>query len=174
MPLAANGLLAHVKAPRPALIAGLDRLAVDDRRRGRGFLACGATYFRAQQFLDHAPGAVFGPERKAAVRHLLGRQVVGHHAPSTPAAQHVEDRVDHLAPLVLGRASSRLWLGHQTLDQLPLRIAQVTWISFAFAHRSIYHESTLNKRALKRSAPGPRLHGPCRSQPGRMTLKGGA
>src|SRR3954451_4447381 len=50
-------------------------------------------------------------------------------APSHPAPQHVEDRVHHLAQRPFSWPPPLVRFGHERLDQSPLRIGQIRFVT---------------------------------------------
>src|SRR5688572_26396602 len=97
MALAAVDLLAAVIAARSAHLRGLDRLAVDDRRRGLRIAADPAAIALAQGLGHVLPGAVLTPLsiviEDGTTRWIFMRQ----QPPLRSGAQQVQDRIDDAA-----------------------------------------------------------------------------
>jgi hypothetical protein len=135
VPLAAVDLLARVVAPAGAgdFLGGLDRLGVDDRRRGLGLAACGDAALAAQLMVYRLGRTGLLP----AVGHVVDgapvRQVRGHRAPLDALLDQVADRVHVVAAAPRGRAPVLASLprrgGQRGLDDRPLGIAHVRRIA---------------------------------------------
>jgi hypothetical protein len=132
----------------PACLSGdgvgaLDRLRVDDPRRRLDVLAALLDPDPlAQRVVDAVDGAVLAPPVEVPVHGLPGREVLGQHPPRAARAVDVQDRVDDLALVMLGRAARRPGrrLGQQRLDQLPLPIGQVRRIAALRGHTSLFRK----------------------------------
>ena len=117
-------------------------LAVEHKRHVMNSLEQHAAHEAAEPPIDRLP------------RTEVRRQ----HPPSTTAARHVADRVQHLAQIDADLAPALRWLGHQRLDPLPFRVGQVSRIPLGLAG-NIGHPAT----AL--SGPHPKLESPITEPP---------
>lgn len=75
--------------------------------------------------MHQAPRPVLMPLPKVVIDDAPWGQVVGSHAPGTPAAQQVENGMENLALRI--RLGAATWFGcwHQMFDQVPFFIAEV-------------------------------------------------
>jgi len=77
------------------------------------------------------PGAVLAPSPEVSVNRLVRRKVLRQHTPSTSAAVHVEDGVNHMAQGGFPGASPLLGLRQKRGDDIPFRVRQIAWIAHA-------------------------------------------
>src|SRR5690242_4489083 len=70
----------------------------------------------------------------SAVHQMPIGQIVRQQPPGAATAQQVENRVDDLAPLVVGRAAVGGGGRDQRLQEAPLRVRQISRIGFAGTH----------------------------------------
>src|SRR5204862_7352012 len=106
-------------SPGTAGFDGLDALAIDRRRRGRGLPADPLAVFHDQMVVDGLEQAVATKVQEPAIDAASWRKILGQHAPGATGPQHIEDGVHDLAhrpeprPARLGR----LW--HERREDLP-------------------------------------------------------
>jgi hypothetical protein len=115
----------------PDGVRALDRLGVHDPGRDHRVATVSVAQLLTQRVVDAVHGAVVAPALEIPVHRLPRRQVVGQLPPRAAGAQHVEDRVDDLAPRVFLVASVGVGRGQQRLDQPPLLVGHIGGISGA-------------------------------------------
>ena len=149
MALAAADLLGGVVAARPALLGGLDRLAVDDAGRGLGRLAlvlANAAVHHAQHLV---PDARLAPAVELGGDGAPGREVVGQAAPLAAGGQDVQDGIDQvLAGDDDGVTGLGPAFGQQRADRLPLLVREVAGIHAPLAHARIIGRGSICKPPL--------------------------
>lgn len=79
-----------------------------------------------------------------------GRKVMRQLSPRTARANHIEDRIDHLAHVNGTRASARRGRRNRRPDQSPLLARHVSWVRFPF-HTPVSAESAVLKHLLRAS-----------------------
>src|SRR5262249_35663337 len=132
VPLAAVDLLVRVLAMRPALLGGLDALAVDNPHAGALLAAGTAADSVAQGVVDLGPGAVVAPLVEVVVAGAPGGEVMGKHPPGATAAEDVEDAVENLTKVDGARPSARLGGREEALEAFPLGAGQIGRVGFGF------------------------------------------
>lgn len=130
VPLAAVDLLPRVVAVRP-LFGRLDRLAVEHPGGGLAMTPLGLAEVAPQLVEESVDGAVLLPRHEVPVDDLPGRQFVRHRPPLAAGAGDVEEGVDDLAPLVLGRSAALLGSRDESGDLGPLRPGQIAGIGLS-------------------------------------------
>lgn len=133
VPLASINLLGSIKAVFAADFGRFDTLAVNDGQTRLGVPSCRLPHPLSQGRIDRFPGAIPTPFPKMVVHTVevgvLMRQV----SPLTARAQHVQDGIDHLAPIQCHRSPRSLpGFHHQRFEHSPLFICHITWITCRF------------------------------------------
>jgi len=130
--LAARGAFARVVPALFAALAALDRLGVQGGGRRLGVPSGLDAHEAAERVMDAVPRAVFAPRGEPAVRGVVGHQVAREHPPLASRAQHVEDRIEDEAVVVLawGSAFAQVAHGKQGFDDPPHRIGEVGRIAW--------------------------------------------
>src|SRR5215510_6664548 len=75
------------------------------------------------------PSPVLLPPPEVHVDRRVRRKILGKHAPSTAAAQNVEDRIDDPPQVGAPGSAARLGGWKQTMDDPPFRVIDVARIS---------------------------------------------
>src|ERR687898_3196712 len=133
LPLAAPHLLACIVAPWSAALGGLDRLAIDHSSTGRGFTSDPLPIRHNEQVVDALEQARVAPESEPAIHRRPRWEVLRDQTPRDPASEDVEDGVHDFPQWPSAGATKRVWLWHQRLDQGPLGICQICFVSQAIA-----------------------------------------
>lgn len=133
VPLAPVDLLAAVEAAQSPHGRGLDALAVDDARARLRIAPRHDAHVLAQGCVEMVPGAVQTEPSEPPVDGLPGRVLVGHSAPLTAGADHVEDAVENLAQGMLPGAAPEGRDGQVFDKKAILIVRQVARIRLAHA-----------------------------------------
>ncbi len=129
--LATVDLLGRVVAPWPTALSGLDRLAVDGRRRRARASAGALAVGRDQGVVDGHEQAGVTPSREPTVDRRPGRKVGRHQPPRDAAAQDVEDGVEDLALGPGARSAAPAGRRQQRRDQGPFGVGQIARVAQA-------------------------------------------
>src|SRR5215204_1154198 len=133
LPLAPLHLLAGVVASRAAALGGLDALAVEHRGRGRRLAADPLAISHDEQVVDRLEQALVTPSAEPAEDRAPRRQVARQKPPRDAAAQEIKDRIKDLPQRPFPRPPSGTRLWHQGLDQSPLGVGQISFVTQPFA-----------------------------------------
>src|SRR4051794_38169971 len=92
-------------------LGGLDRLAVDDARRGAGLPSGHFARLQQQLEIDPIQHAGVAPSIEIMLHRRIRRELAGQLAPLAAGPHHIEQRIDNTAHLSLRRAAQpvALW-----------------------------------------------------------------
>src|ERR1700729_247804 len=133
MTLAPLDPLGHVKSAWTATFRGFHTLAVDNPSRWSGFASLPFSHASDQGAINRAPQARPAPLVKIVLNRRAWREVLRQRAPLATAGSNVEDCIHDHAQVDLARTAAPASLGHQRLDQFPLRIRHVACITKSVA-----------------------------------------
>src|SRR5450830_1385351 len=114
MALAPIHVLARIIATRSTLFRRLDRLAVDDARRGFRVSALPNPLLPAQFLAYPLPRAAVPPVAEVVLNRRPGRQIMGQQPPRATRAQQVQDGIHNLPQIMLA------WMARPPLRQQGL------------------------------------------------------
>jgi hypothetical protein len=117
----------------------ISRLAIDARCcPWRWFVLLAHRFI--QGFMDARQRALFLPLVKVIENLPPRRKVMWKHSPLTTAPRNIENAIDDLAEIHLPRASSPRLRRKKTIEDFPLGVCRICWVSFG-AHASNRRET---------------------------------
>src|SRR5215204_554527 len=122
-------LLASIVAPRAAALGGLNALAVEHSSTRRSLASDPLPVGHDEQVVHRLEQAGIPPRAKPSVHGRARRQIGRKQPPRNAAAQYIEDRVHNLAQRPFPWPPSRERLRHERLDQSPLRVGQIRFVT---------------------------------------------
>src|SRR5919106_755964 len=84
--------------------------------------------------MDTLPGTVQAPVPKVGIHRLPRRQIMRQHPPLTPAAHHIQDRINNLTATMFRWTATSLHRWDNRFQALPFFISQVCWIPLPLLH----------------------------------------
>ena len=132
----ASDLFSRIVATFLASFSSANRLAVDDRHRGRALLADRATQPSAQGVVNLFPQPAQPPAAEDGVDRFPFGEIERQLPPLAAGTIEVQDRIDHSATIDRWTTTLRR-LGQQRSNQLPLFIREITGIIRAHRYGSV-------------------------------------
>jgi len=127
--LASLDPLPRVIAARPAASRGLHTLAVDRSGAGRSLAAYSFPPNQQQGMIEREPQAVVAPQIEPAPHRREGRKARRQHPPRQPAAQQIQNRLNHAPERPLARTPHRRGWRKEGLQHRLFGIGQIAWQS---------------------------------------------
>lgn len=111
------------------MIGGAHRLAVEDRRRGRGWPAAALAVGHDEGMVDALSDTLALPAAQIIIDRLPWGQIMGQKPPRHADPQKIEDGIHQFAGCRLPRPAAGLRMGDHGRDQIPLSVSQVSVVS---------------------------------------------
>ena len=143
MAFASRGYLASIEATYAHRIdTTLDGLTVDAPGSWVFVPSFAAANLGPQRVVNPLPGTVISPPAKVGVDTRPRRVLLRQHPPLDSADGQIENRIDDLAHVQAAWSSSRFGRWNQNLDNDPLAVGQVGWVSLRCHEHNVYHDLT--------------------------------
>ena len=93
----------------------------------------------SERVMQPALGAIVPPLPEVGVNALPRRKVTRQHPPLDATHSQVEHGINHQTHIQAAWSPSRLGYGNQMLDNGPLAVSQIRWVSFCFHNNYVCH-----------------------------------
>ncbi len=123
-------------------MASLDCLTIDTASRWMLVSSASMTNPHSERVMQPAPGAIVPPLPEVGVNTLPSATAENHSAASATGCHPQSGREWHQPPGRISRLRGRppgLAAGNQMLDNKPLAVSQICWVSFCFHRDYVYH-----------------------------------
>ena len=120
-------------------MASLDCLTIDTASRWMFVSPASMTNPHSERVMQPTPGAIVPPLPEVGVDALPRRKVARQHPPLNATHSQVENGINHQTHLQTSGASARFGCRNQMLDNIPLAVSQICWVSFCFHKDYVYH-----------------------------------
>ena len=120
-------------------MAGLDCLTIDTASRWMLVSSDFMTNTHSDRLMQPAPGAIVPPLPEVGVNTLPRRKTARQHSPLDATHSQVENGINHQTHIQAAWSPTRFGCGNQMLDNRPLAVSQICWVSFCFHKNYVYH-----------------------------------
>jgi len=120
-------------------MAGLDCLTIDTASRWMLVPPAALTKPHSERVMQPSPSAIVPPLPEVGVDTLPRRKVARQHPPRDATHSQVENGINHQTHIQAAGASARFGRWNQMLDNEPLAVSQICWVSFCFHKDCAYH-----------------------------------
>ncbi len=120
-------------------MVGLACLTIDTASRWMLVPPDSLTKPHSERVMQPSPGAIVPPLPEVGVDALPRRKVARQHPPLNATHSQVENGINHQTHVQAAGASARFGCGNQMLDNKPLAVSQICWVSFCFHKNYVYH-----------------------------------
>lgn len=135
-------------------MASLDCLTIDTASRWMLVSPDSMTNPHSERVMQPAPGAIVPLLPEVDVNTLPQRKVTRQHPPLDATHSQVEHGINHQTHVQTAWSPARFGCGNQMLDNRPLAVSQICWVSFCFHKDYVYHnlaDSLYFSNSLSRS-----------------------
>ena len=145
-------------------MASLDCLTVDTASRWMLVSPDSMTNPHSERVMQPAPGTIVPPLPEVGVNALPRRKVTRQHPPLDATHSQVENGINHQTHIQAAGSPARSGCGNQMLDNRPLAVSQICWVSFCFHKNYVSHNLAdslyfSNNLSVHNPSPAiPRIH----------------
>ena len=120
-------------------MASLDSLTIDTASRWMLVSPDSLTDPHSERVMQPTPATIVPPLPEVGVDALPRRKVARQHPPLDATHSQVENGINDQTHIQTAGASARFGCGNQMLDNKPLAVSQICWVSFCFHKYYVYH-----------------------------------
>ncbi len=120
-------------------MVGLDCLTIDTASRWMLMPHDSLTKPHSERVMQPSPGTIVSPLPEVGVDALPRRKVARQHPPLDTTHSQVENGINDQTHIQAAGASACFGRWNQMLDNEPLAVSQICWVSFCFHKDYVYH-----------------------------------